>query len=179
MKHFSELKGTDDVLIISKCIPMLLASMRCVSYDLTRLITQKSSCGETRHLYLSFPPSVDVRGSAPVADPHIHRPYWSLLLWISGFVTDSDRRRLGPPQPVMVVTRPVFASGPETGTSKDHTNQATVTSITFHVMSPLLFHSLFCPPLSTTFFFSAIVVALPRWALMPPAVWLASLSLAP
>lgn len=54
MKHFSVLKGIDDVLITSKFIPTLSASTRCVSYDLTRLITQKSSCGEMRHLYLSF-----------------------------------------------------------------------------------------------------------------------------
>lgn len=55
-------------------------------------------------------------GSAPVADPHIHRPYWSLLLWISGFVSESGRPRLEPPQPVMAVTRLLFGSGSEAGT---------------------------------------------------------------
>lgn len=56
-------------------------------------------------------------GSAPVADPHIHPPYWSLLLWISSAASQSGSLWLEPPWPVTVVTRPVFIPGSETGTS--------------------------------------------------------------
>lgn len=55
----------DDVLITSKFIPTMLANTSGVSYDLSRLITHKSSRGATGHLYSSFPPSVDVRGLRP------------------------------------------------------------------------------------------------------------------
>lgn len=109
----------DDVLITSKFIPTMLANTSAVSYDLSRLITHKSSRGATGHLYLSFPPSVDTRGLRPVADPRIHPPlhidlcsYGSPVLLLrasaSGWI---------PPWPVTVVTRPVFISGSETGTS--------------------------------------------------------------
>lgn len=62
MKHFGEFKGMDDVLITFKFIPTLSAGERHVSYDLTRLITQKGSCGERRHLYSSLLPSVGRAG---------------------------------------------------------------------------------------------------------------------
>lgn len=65
MKHFVDYDAMDDVLITSKFIPTMLANPSGVSYDLSRLITHKSSRGATGHLYSSFPPSVDARGLRP------------------------------------------------------------------------------------------------------------------
>lgn len=155
MKHFSVLKGIDDVLITSKFIPTLSASTRCVSYDLTRLITQKSSCGETRHLYLSFlhlwTRGVCARG----------RPSHSPTVLISGLM---DLRLCFWERQALVGALTAGDGGnkaslwlriwdwDQTSFSQDHTAEATVTFITFHVMSPSLFHSF--PP---TFIHTALL----------------------
>lgn len=80
----------------------------------------------------------------------------------------------GPHGTVMVLTRPAFGSGSETGTGplsgKITQPRRQLTFITFHVTSPSLFHSLPSPPSFRPLSFPAIVVALPRWALRPGAI---------